>query len=568
MLQALRITDYVLFGRLDIEFGERLNVITGETGAGKSILLGALGLLVGGEVSSGLIRQGAEKAVVEGLFLLSERKRRQLVRAGLVDNESGGELVIRREISSSGRSRCFINGRMANLSVLKKLGEELIEILGQQEHQLLVKPGHQLAFLDAYGRLDNQRGEFAGVLVRRKACEAEITALEESLARRNSEKELMRFQLEEIERAAPRAGEDEKLEQEKVLLENSERIGQHLASLDSGLEGDDTGAGDNSVLGSLGALRRQLEELAGITGKAAPVLEQFDEARFLLEEVAGSLRELQSLVEHDPARLEEVHTRLDELYRLKKKYGPGLEEVEAFKQKLEAGLREAEQGRSDLDRLRKERERLSSELEKLAAELTRKRRAAASGLEADVSSRLKSLAMGDGQFKVEFASVGAGADATGPEYLTTGADRVTFLLCTNPGVPLMPLAQVASGGELSRVMLSIKSALAGVEGPSTMLFDEVDAGIGGKVGLVVGTSLSAIAGNHQVLVVTHLAQIARVADTHLLVEKTSGRNKTETVVRILSEAERPGEIARMLAGDSESELSLAHARQMLEQTDS
>ena len=572
MIQVLRITDYVLFGRLEIEFGEHLNVISGETGAGKSILLGALGLLLGGEASPGLIRQGAEKAVVEGLFRLSESKRSRLKQADLIDNEAEEEIIIRREISSAGRSRSFINGHMTNISTLRQLGEELIEILGQQEHQLLVKSGNQLAILDAYGRLVSMRERFASVLARRKACESKLAELEDSLARNRNEMELMRFQLEEIERADPQPGEDEKLEEERRLLENSERIQEILAQLIFGLEGDDLGSFDVSgqpgepVLDSLGSLRKQLESLVGMTEKAAKPLARFDEARFVLEDISTALRDLAGKVEHDPARLEEIRNRLDELYKLKKKYGPGLAEVAAFRDNLAEKLKTTERGESELDELRVQLEDLSAEVGKTAAELTAKRKAAAAELENEVIRRISSLAMGQGEFKLAFDCAKSG-QGSGPGYLTTGADRVTFLLTTNPGVPLMPLSQVASGGELSRVMLAIRSALATVEAPSTMLFDEVDSGIGGKVGGVVGSYLSEISGSHQVLVVTHLAQIAGYADTHLVVEKSSHADKTETMVRTLINEERPAEIARMLGGDAESELSLAHARQMLGQSE-
>ena len=572
MIQVLRITDYVLFGRLEIEFGEHLNVISGETGAGKSILLGALGLLLGGEASPGLIRQGAEKAVVEGLFRLSESKRGRLKQADLIDNEAEEEIIIRREISSAGRSRSFFIGLMTNISPLRQLGEELIEILGQQEHPLLVKSGNQLAILDAYGRLVSMRERFASVLARRKTCESKLAELEDSLARNRNEMELMRFQLEEIERADPQPGEDEKLEEERRLLENSERIQEILAQLIFGLEGDDLGSFDVSgqpgepVLDSLGSLRKQLESLVGMTEKAAEPLARFDEARFVLEDISTALRDLAGKVEHDPARLEEIRNRLDELYKLKKKYGPGLAEVAAFRDNLAEKLKTTERGESELDELRVQLEDLSAEVGKTAAELTAKRKAAAAELENEVIRRISSLAMGQGEFKLAFDCAKSG-QGDSPGYLTTGADRVTFLLTTNPGVPLMPLSQVASGGELSRVMLAIRSALATVEAPSTMLFDEVDSGIGGKVGGVVGSYLSEISGSHQVLVVTHLAQIAGYADTHLVVEKSSHADKTETMVRTLINEERPAEIARMLGGDAESELSLAHARQMLGQSE-
>jgi len=569
MLQALRVTDYVLFGRVDIEFGAHLNVITGETGAGKSILLGAVELLLGGEASSEMIRAGAERAVVEGLFTVSQDRLTQLRQAGLLDEESGAEIILRREISSSGRSRCFINGALANLTMLRRLGEELIRIHGQQKHQLLVKPSHQLDLLDAFGGLMPQRKEFASLLSRYKACAKKLSELEKSLEQRNKERELAAFQRDEIDRACVSLEEEKKLEEELRLLENAEQIKETASALLAGLEGDEGafyagGAGNISVLDTLGSMRRQLENLCRLSGESGGLLAQFDEARYTLQELVTSLRNLLHGIDHDPARLEQLRARREELYKLKKKYGPHLEDVLAYRDKLAARLEQAEKQESDLEVLRDEKRALEQRLKEASRSLSAARKAAAGKLEKELSERLGALAMTGGKFRI---SVEPAGEKDSPEqYLTSGADRITFLLSTNPGVPLMPLSSVASGGELSRIMLALESAMVQVETPSTMIFDEVDSGIGGKVGRVVGEYLSEIAAKNQVLVITHLAQIARYADTHLVVEKFSSRGRTETRVRKLSTDELPQEIARMLAGDTESETSLAHARQMLERT--
>ncbi len=463
MLQALRVKDYVLFERAEIEFGERLNVVSGETGAGKSLLLGAVELLLGGESSERLVRVGAEKAVIEGLFLLPpavlERLRRE---EALPDALEEGELVLRREISAAGRSRCFIGGAMANLAMLRRLGEALIQVHGQQEHQLLVRGSHQLELLDAFGHLQPQRERFAGLLARCKAVAARLAELEASAERRKRERELMEFQLQEIDRAGISGpDEEQRLEEELQLLENAEGIRETAARLLAALEEDEGEALPVTAL--LGMLRREFEALAGLMAQARPLLEQFDEARFTLEEVGRTLRRTADRVELDPERLEELRARRQELYNLKKKYGPALADVLARRESLAAELERTRREQSDLTGLAREREELSRQLALEAAELTAARREAAARLEREVTPRLTDLAMPGGRFGVEFAAL-AGKDGR-PDYLTTGADRVTFLLSTNQGVPLHPLAEVASGGELSRVMLALKSALAEVEPP-------------------------------------------------------------------------------------------------------
>ncbi|OGG06868.1 MAG: DNA repair protein RecN [Candidatus Glassbacteria bacterium RIFCSPLOWO2_12_FULL_58_11] len=567
MLQVLRVTDFVLFDRVDIEFGDHLNVISGETGAGKSILLGAVELLLGGETSSLMLRAGAEKALVEGLFSLGEAQLGQLKEEGVLTADSGPEIVIRREISASGRSRCFVDGALANLAMLRRLGEELIQVHGQQEHQMLVKPVRQLELLDFFGGLEPQRKTFAALLNRYRQGSRRLAELEEGLERRQREAELARFQRDEIDRAGLSLEEEKALEEEIQLLENSEKISEALSGLLEALEGEAGGlfsaeGRDVTVLSSLGGLRRVLESLSAMTGRAAPLLEQFEGARYALEEVARGLRDLQAGLEHDPGRLEQVRNRLDELFKLKKKYGSGLEEVFAFREKLEARLAEAGQDEYELAGLRAEIRELSASLAEAAANLTQARKQSAVRLGKEVSRRLSGLGMSGGRFEIEFA--GTEAAGSGTEYLTSGADRITFLLSTNPGIPLMPLSEVASGGELSRIMLAVKSSLVEIESPSTMIFDEVDAGIGGKVGGMVGVYLDEIAQKNQVLVITHLASIAGFADIHLLVEKFTEDGRTTTRVRGLTKQERPAEIARMLGGDAGSETSLAHARQILQ----
>ncbi len=564
MLSLLRVTDFILFGRVDIEFGDHLNVISGETGAGKSILLGAVEMLLGGEAGSALVRAGAEKAVVEGLFYLDSPVREQIVESALLEEYPGEELVVRREIvASTGRSRCFVNGTLANLPLLRALAGRLIQVHGQQEHQFLTRGARQLELLDSFAGLTGSRMEFAARLSRLRALEQRVRRLRRQLEQGRAERELAGFQSDEIKQAGISAGEEAALTEELQILENAENISETIAVLLAALEGDNSPVGGNfNLLGELGGGRRQLEALSSMISRAAPLLEQYDTARFTLEEVAAGLRELQTQVEPDPARLEQVRERLDEYYRLKKKYGPAVEDVLSTAQRLKEQLAGAEYGQSELSELLTEQERAAGAIVKLAGALSEQRGKKAKTLEREVNSRLAGLAMAGGRFEIAFQPVAS--DGQPGDYLTTGNDRVTFFLSTNPGVAPRPLAEVASGGELSRIMLALKSALAEVEEPLTMIFDEVDAGIGGKVGGIVGSYLSQIGGRSQVLVITHLASIAAKADTHLVVEKSSTGRSTETRVRKLEDAQRPGEIARMLGGDTQSSTSLAHARQMLE----
>ncbi len=566
MFQVLRLTDYVLFDRLDLEFGPGLNVISGETGAGKSILLGALDLLLGGEAAPELVRAGAERAVAEGLFSLDRVARASLAEAVFGGEDPGEELVLRREITSSGRSRSYVNGAMANLQTLRGLGEELVQIHGQADNRLLVRAAQQLELLDSFGGLVDRRAAFAALLTRSRQATRRLEALEKALAAFNSEQELLRFQLQEIDSASPSPEEEAALEEELSLHENAEKIEELLSICLQALEGGEAASegGALPALESLGLVHRSLEHLAGLTQRAKPLAEQLDSARYALEDLARSLNDLAQGLDHDPQRLNELRARKDQLYLLKKKYGPTLADVLVHRGRIAARVEEAGRDSGELENLRTESSALARELAQAAAALSDARKEAAVRLQTEVEKKLAGLSMNGARFSVQFEPVESAGTGDGPGYLTSGADRITFLLAANPGTPLLPLSKVASGGELSRVMLAIESVLAENEAPSSMVFDEVDSGIGGQVGRAVGEYLAAIAVRHQVLVVTHLAQIARCAEDHLVVEKTTREGRAETVVRRLSEAERPREIARMMGGDTDSELSLAHARQMLE----
>ncbi|MCE5272596.1 hypothetical protein LLH00_15050, partial [bacterium] len=412
---------------------------------------------------------------------------------------------------------------------------------------------------------------FAALLARSRQAERRLESLEKALAAFNSEQELLRFQLQEIDSTAPRAEEEAALEEELSLHENAEKIEELLALCLQALEGEATGGygaasegGSLPALESLGLVHRSLEHLAGLTQRAKPLAEQLDSARYALEDLARSLNDLAQGLDHDPQRLNELRARKDQLYLLKKKYGPTLADVLAHRGRIAARVEEAGRDSGELESLRLESTALERELAQSAAALSEARKEAAQRLQGEVEKKLAGLSMSGARFCVQFDAVETAGDSAVPGYLTSGADRITFLLAANPGTPLLPLSKVASGGELSRVMLAIESVLAENEAPSSMVFDEVDSGIGGQVGRAVGEYLAAIAARHQVLVVTHLAQIARCAEDHLVVEKTARDGRAETAVRRLSEAERPREIARMMGGDTDSELSLAHARQMLE----
>jgi DNA repair protein RecN (Recombination protein N) len=550
MLIELRIRDYAVIDDLTLELGPALTVLTGETGAGKSIIVGALSLLLGERASSDVVRAGAERAVVEGVFDISGMGAlsRRLEELGF--DLSDGLLILRRQVAAEGRNRAWVNGSPATAGVVGELGRSLVDLHGQHEHQTLVRSSEQRGILDAFGgaqqvaeRVRKLHGAFS-------ALESRIAERERRRRELEAQADFLRFQFQEIESARLESGEDVALEGESRRLEHSEELIREAERAHGDLY-----SGEGSVSDRLSELRGILERLSAIDPSLDQAAAALEEAYHAVTEVGRSLGGYASAVEHDPGRLEEIRRRQDLLFRLKRKYGPELADVLETGRRLREELAEAEDSGFELERLRAELESVGAALQEEAGELSRARGDAASRLSAAAEEIFPDLGMPGAVFRV--------ALDPSPEIGPGGAESVRFQASLNPGFEPRPLSRIASGGELSRVMLALKSILVSVDPVPTLVFDEIDSGIGGVVASVVGEKLKEVSGHHQVFVVTHLPQLASRADQHLFVEKAERHGMPVAEASRLEGEQRIRELARMLGGDPESSTSRAHAMELL-----
>ena len=551
MLTELRIRNFALIDQLAVRLGPGLNVLTGETGAGKSIIVGALSLLLGERASAEVVRAGAARASVEGVFDVSGQPEvaRWLDERGLEAED--GLVVLKREVAVEGRNRAWINGSPATAGLLGELGRALVDLHGQHEHQTLLRREEQRAILDAFTGAQPLVGQVEGAYRALRAVRREIDDLERRRREAAQRADFLRFQVDEIEAARLRPDEEERLEEDERRLSHSEELTALSATLAAAVSG-----GERALLERLGGLRRTLDQLLRIDPAQQPLEELYDAAYYALEELGGRLETYGAGIEHDPARLEEVRRRQDLLYRLKTKYGPSLPEVLETGRAARAELDLLDGAGWEIGELRKREAAAEAELAALAAELSERRRTGAAELAREVGAMLPGLGMAAGRFEVAMLPL--------PNVGAAGAEDVEFRVTLNKGFEPKPLLQVASGGELSRVMLALKTILARQDAVPTLVFDEVDTGIGGRVALQVGDRLREVAESHQVFAITHLPQIASRAHTHLLVQKGERAGATATEVSPLEDEAREREIARMLGGDPDSAVSLQHARELLE----
>jgi DNA repair protein RecN (Recombination protein N) len=537
MLRFLRIRNLAVIEAVDVEFEPGFNVLTGETGAGKSILVEAVALLLGGRASADLVRTGEAQASIEAIF----------------DAPDGRELLIRRDITSQGRSRSFIDGTLATATALRELSQQLVELHGQHEHQALLDPSTHVPALDAFAQLEPLAAQLA-------AAWNELRALREALDRsrmdareKTARLDLIAFQLGEIERAAPRPGEDEELATTRQVLASAERVQRLCAEGYSALYDS-----DQAVLASLGGVWKRVTELAALDPQFGAHLASRDAIKSQLEDLAQLLRSYGDGVDASPEKLQEVEDRLALLERLKRKYGPTLDDVRAAGEALrrERSLLGGE-GQAQADLEMKAAAATAAYL-KLARDLSARRRAAAVRFATQIESLLGELAMARTRCEVRF-----GDELPPDQWNERGVDAAEFYVSPNPGEDLRPLARIVSGGELSRVMLALKTLAAGERGGLTLIFDEVDAGIGGRVADVVGARLRDLGERFQVLCITHLPQIAARASTQFRIEKAIRGPRTVTSVERLDAAGRVDEIARMIGGAMVSDGVRASAEELL-----
>jgi DNA repair protein RecN (Recombination protein N) len=550
MLTTLRIRNFAVIDEVRIDLGPGLNVLTGETGAGKSIVVGALSLLLGERASSDVVRVGADRASVEGAFEVPEggAVERLLDERGVEPGD--GVVILRREVAAEGRNRAWINGSPVTASLVGEVGRHLVDLHGQHQHQTLLRGDEQRAILDVYAGLSGDLADARAAHGELGRLQREIEALEARRAEVRERAEGLRFLVGELEEAAIDPAEEDALEAEANRLEHSEELLEISGRLHEAIAG-----ADGALRDRVAELRRPLDRLAAVDAAQQPLLELFDTAYYALEEMGDRLGAYADGVDHDPGRLEEIRRRQDLLFRLKARHGPTLQDVVRTLEEARAELDLLDAGGLEIRGLTRARDEARERLGAIAGRITEARSGAAERLAGEVERMLPGLGMPDGRFEVRLDTL--------PEIGATGAEGVRFLVALNRGFRPLPLAEVASGGELARVMLALKTVLASIDTVPTLVFDEVDAGIGGETAVKVGERMREVADGHQVLAITHLPQIAARAHRHFHVRKEAGGEVTAASVRILGEEERVEEIARMLGGDATSETSLRHASELL-----
>ena len=550
MLIELRIRNFAIIESLTLPLAPGFNVLTGETGAGKSIIVGALALLLGERASTDLIRTGADRAIVEGVFDIGDKSEiaQMLDERGIELEE--GRVVLRREVSATGRTRAWINDTTTTAAALAEIGRALVNLHGQHEAQTLLDTESQRRILDAFGGATEQ----AATVATSYRALADITREIQTLSSRRTEAErradYLRHVTREIDEARLREGEDVTLEEEARRLENADELRSAAAGMASALDGS-----DEAVLHSLAQVQRALAHVQKIDPSTARLQELLDGAFYSLEELARQVSEYEESIDLDPARLAEVQRRRDVLFRLTKKYGPTIADVLRVAREAHDELSLVDGAGFDLKALESRREEARVRLTSEAKRLTALRKTAADRLGRAVNEILPELGMPEGRLTVDLVPREA--------IEAMGAEDVEYRVALNVGHDARPLAKVASGGELSRVMLALKTILARLDRVPTLVFDEVDAGIGGRVGLQVGDTLRRVAQHHQVFAITHLPQIAARAHHHIVVTKDARGGVTAANIAVVDANDRVSELARMLGGDAESEISRAHAEELL-----
>ena len=561
MLVELHIRNFAIIDEVALEFGPGLNVLSGETGAGKTIVMNAMGLLIGGRASPEMIRIDSKEALVEGLFELEGENPAPDV-AQALGEETRREILIKRIIAEGGRSRVLINDELGTVQNLARIGSNLVQVYGQHEQQSLLRTEAHLPILDRYAGLEAALGEYRNVYRHARELHQRLDELERRRRERDNLLDLARFRVTELERAALTAGEDEELAANRAILANAAKLSSAAHDAEQLLYGV-----DGAAIDSIARAQARLAEAAGLDSSLGEPLELIASARASLEEAARMLGSYAQRIEADPARLEQIDDRLQELQRLKRKYGGSIEAAIEILSRSRAEISELEgmeESRADAEA---ELTRVLDDLWRLARDLSTRRHRSADELKRRMDAELKTLEMRNAAFEVRFASSSDGETAFARDGATLGldgCDSIEFYLSPNLGQPAMPLGKIASGGELSRVMLALKSLEARKRSVATLIFDEVDAGIGGGVAEVVGRKLKQLAKFHQVLCVTHLPKIAAFADKHFVVEKEQRRGTTVSRVSALDRGERVEEVARMLGGVEITDKIRRAARELVE----
>ena len=560
MLNELSISNFALIDEITIKFDEGLNIFTGTTGVGKSLIIGALNFLLGSRTTNDIARTNTKDVSVSGLFFIKSTQIRQSIKEH-IDNIDDEEIIIQRNLDQKGRNRCKLNNQPITVSLLKEIGELLVNIHGQHEHESLTNPLQQLSILDSFGKLDDLRREYSSIYRNTLEKGKLLHSLNDKQSERKKQIDLYHYEINEIESSRLQPKEDENLEEERYILANSEKI-QNVLSLCS----NSLYESDNSIIDGLKDIANELSKIMGIDKGFENTIEVCSQTIYQLEDIANTLRNDVEKYDYDPRRLEQIEERIETIRSLKRKYGDSIENIlsngENAKVKLEKLLKENE----DTEIIEKELKQLKNAVINTGKTLTQHRKKAGKKLSALIKKELTDLGISDGRFDINVSALdNTDSEQTGLEdACRSGFDRVEFMFSSNPGEELKPLRKIASGGEISRIMLALKRHLALADQTPVLIFDEIDANIGGRMGRIIGEKLRLVAQSHQVICITHLPQIASYAEQHFKVNKTVKSNKTFVAIDNLSSKEQLEEIAEMIRGAEKSVVTRKQAKEMLD----
>lgn len=551
MLNQLSVRNVAVIDKLDINLHDGVSVLTGETGAGKSIIIDSINMILGDRANKELVRYGTDKAVVQAVFDAPKSVINILEENDIdVEDET---VIITRQVTKEGKSVARINGMVVTLNILREISDRLINIHGQHDNQALLTPIRHITFLDAYADNEEYINRYKDILSKKREIEKKISSLEMDEQEKMQRIDLLEYQVKEIKKASLEKDEEDDLREQRDIYTNAEQITKSVNEAYMNLyEGDEI----QSAYDGISIAVNEISQISDLNPQLKSIYDTLNEIMYSLEDTAHEIKEFGETVEFDEQALNEIEERLDLISRLKRKYGNSIEEILEYLKKAESELNDIKLSDERTNELKEELKNITKELKEKGNVLTQRRENAAKVLEENIEKSLHELNMEKSKFKVNIENDGT--------FYDNGMDKVEFLISTNPGEPLKPLVKIASGGELSRVMLAIKSILADSDGVDTMIFDEIDTGVSGKAAMSIAKKLAVIAKNKQVICITHLPQLTAMADNHYLIQKNTDGELASTTLKELDEEGRELELARIIDGGEVTELALSHAKQMLE----
>jgi DNA repair protein RecN (Recombination protein N) len=563
MLTQIEIKNVAIIDNISIELGKGLNILTGETGAGKSIIIDSITAVLGSRGSKDIIRTGTDKASIQAVFHVDYEKLGDILEGIGVDAEEDGTLILSREFNISGRNTCRVNGKLVTVSALKEIGERIIDFHGQHDNQSLIKVENHIEFLDSFGdeNIKDLIQKYSELLADYKTLKSKIKQLSGGADEREKKIDILKYQIDEIKQSGLKIGEEEELNKKRDILVNSEKI---LSSLSYAYQ--ILYSGDNiktPVFDNLNQAVSELNKISEFNDRYMQLTNRLEDICYQIEDITHELREERDNIEFNPVLLDKIEERISLIFKLKRKYGNSIKEILEYCSGLEIELEEIIKSEEIVARLIDQMEKIELKLFEIAESIHSERVSAAKTLETKIGNELNDLDMKKAQFKVDIEFDKEFEIKKERKFYENGLDKVEFLISPNVGEPLKPLSKIASGGEMSRIMLAIKTILANVDKIPTMVFDEIDSGVSGKASTRIGEKLSFISKNHQVICVTHLAQIACMADNHYLIEKKSDSQSTRTIVKKLKGDQIINEVARILGGITISDITRKHAQEML-----